>query len=506
MLIPFNRGIPGIGMPSVFWLARNIMRKTSIALAVVFASAASLVRGASVTPASELQELRDELAQLRKSYEERISALEARVAQAEAVARNAQGKVTAASSAESGVLERAYNAPVSVAAAVTNTNNSSGPSTAPTSEAAFNPALSLVLGGTYTRFSQDPNRYAINGFIPSGNDVGPPKRSFGLGESELGITADIDQILRGQFTVSIPANGNPDVEEAFIQTLALDHGLTLKAGRFLSGIGYLNGQHSHVWDFTDAPLAYSALLGGQRGNDGIQAKWIAPADLLIELGGEMGSGVSFPATDRNKNGNTAGALFAHIGGDAGDSGSWRMGLSVFGTSPHDRQYDDVDSVGNAVTNSFTGKSRIWIADVVWKQDFMYERKLIVQSEYFRRRENGTLAFDINGANQAGDYRVTQSGFYAQAVYQFLPDWRIGYRYDWLDSSQLNLGDMLDPENLPVLAAYKPRRNTLMLDFSASEFSRLRLQFARDQSRRNMPDNQVWLQYIVSLGAHGAHRY
>ena len=39
-----------------------------------------------------------------------------------------------------------------------------------------------------------------------------------------------------------------------------------------------------------------------------------------------------------------------------------------------------------------------------------------------------------------------------------------------------------------------------------KFSRLRLQFARDQSSPDATDNQLWLQYIVSLGAHGAHRY
>ena len=35
---------------------------------------------------------------------------------------------------------------------------------------------------------------------------------------------------------------------------------------------------------------------------------------------------------------------------------------------------------------------------------------------------------------------------------------------------------------------------------------LRLQVARDQSRNGEADNQVWLQYIMSLGAHGAHKF
>jgi hypothetical protein len=373
-------------------------------------------------------------------------------------------------------------------------------------EAAFNPAISLVLAGTYARLSQDPEAYAIDGFVPSGGEVGPPRRSFGLGESELGIAANIDPNFRGRLTLALPSEGGAEVEEAFIQTLALGGGTTIKAGRFLSGIGYLNGHHAHAWDFTDAPLAYSAFLGGQWKNDGVQAKWIAPADLLIEVGVEAGAGGPFPSTDRNKNGNTVGALFAHVGGDAGKNASWRAGLSVLGASPRDRQYEDADSLGNDVTNAFTGRSRTWIADAIWKQDFGRDRKLIVQGEYFRRRETGVLTVDVNGANVADDYRATQSGFYAQAVYQFMPRWRVGFRHDRLDSGKVSLGGTLNPDDLPVLASYTPKRNALMVDYSTSEFARLRLQFARDESRRDAIDSQLWLQYVVSLGAHGAHRY
>jgi hypothetical protein len=456
-------------------LSENIMRRNSPWLAVALALVTPLAQ------ADDLKALREEVAQLKKNYEERIAALEAKIAEVEA---------QAAPAAE-------------VSRGVTGGNPRG--STAP-GEAAFNPALSLVLAGTYTRLTQDPNAYAISGFVPSGGEVGPPKRSFGLGESELGIAANIDHTLRGQLTASLTPDGGASVEEAFIQTIGLDNGLSLKAGRFLSGIAYLNSQHAHAWDFADAPLAYKAMLGGQWKNDGVQLKWIAPTDLLVELGGEAGAGGAFPSTDRNKNGNTVGALFAHVGGDAGISASWRAGLSVLGASPRDRQYDDVDSTGNLVTNAFTGRSRTWIADAVWKQDFGNDRKLIVQGEYFRRRENGTLAFDVNGANLGNGYASTQSGFYAQTVYQFMPRWRVGYRYDQLDSGKVSLGDTATGADFPLLAAYKPKRNSLMLDFSASEFSRLRLQFARDESRRDVIDYQLWLQYVVSLGAHGAHRY
>jgi len=46
----------------------------------------------------------------------------------------------------------------------------------------------------------------------------------------------------------------------------------------------------------------------------------------------------------------------------------------------------------------------------------------------------------------------------------------------------------------------------MFDYSPSEFSRLRLQFASDRSNPAATDRQLFLQYIMSLGAHGAHAF
>ena len=54
--------------------------------------------------------------------------------------------------------------------------------------------------------------------------------------------------------------------------------------------------------------------------------------------------------------------------------------------------------------------------------------------------------------------------------------------------------------------HDPKRTSAMLDFSHSEFSRLRLQFNRDESRALVKDNQWYLQYVMSLGAHGAHSF
>jgi hypothetical protein len=77
------------------------------------------------------------------------------------------------------------------------------------------------------------------------------------------------------------------------------------------------------------------------------------------------------------------------------------------------------------------------------------------------------------------------------------------RYDRLDSGNRDFG--INAANL-VVDNYNPSRSSLMADYSWSEFARVRLQFAQDKSMQGLTDNQVTLQYIMSLGAHGAHKF
>jgi hypothetical protein len=51
----------------------------------------------------------------------------------------------------------------------------------------------------------------------------------------------------------------------------------------------------------------------------------------------------------------------------------------------------------------------------------------------------------------------------------------------------------------------PLRFSVMTDWSNSEFSRLRLQYTRDEAGFGN-DSQWGLQYIFSIGAHGAHSF
>jgi hypothetical protein len=379
------------------------------------------------------------------------------------------------------------------------------PSRSSSSAGAFNPAMSLILSGTYANLSRDPDTYRIRGFLTN-PDVGPGPRGFNLGESELGVSANIDPTFYGAAAIAITPEGRAEVEEAFVQTTGLGYGLTVKFGRFFSGPGYLNEQHAHTWDFVDNPLAYQAFLGTQLDQDGIQVRWLAPTPILLELGAEVGRGQKFPGAARNSNGAGVRTVFAHAGGDWGDNSSWRAGLSYVQASPRDRTSDVTDLAGNDVTDAFTGTSRLWVADFVWKwspNGNPTRQNLKVQVEYFARRERGSLTYDRSGVAATDTYSSRQSGAYVQAVYQFLPQWRTGLRYDRLDSGHVDLAS-----NAAFLDAttQRPSRVSWMADFNPSEFSRIRLQLARDQARAGKADTQIFVQYQMSLGAHGAHNF
>jgi hypothetical protein len=466
--------------------------------------AAALAAALAFSPAAhaqnELRELREQIRQLKDAYEQRIQALESRLERAEQSAGKAEA---AASQAQNAAVQAAVQA-----------------SPRPVGESAFNPGISLILNGRYSNLSQDPNSYRLNGFVPSGGEVGPGQRGLSLGESELVVAGNIDPNFRGTLTAAItPDNSGVEVEEAHIQTLGLSSGFSVKAGRFFSSVGYLNQIHPHAWDFADASLANKAFLGGRFGDDGVQVKWVAPTETYIDLGLELGRGRSFPAGPsggRNKNGFGSGNVFMHLGGDLGVSTAWQVGLSHLRTSPQARTYEDLDASGTAVTNSLTGHSRLWVLDGVLKwapNGNSAYTSFKLQGEYFRRREEGALTYDTAAASrgtQTDLFSSRQSGWYMQGVYQFMPRWRLGYRYDRLNSGSAALGMVdsgaLTAADFPILAAYHPTRHTLMADWSPSEFSRVRLQLARDRSRLGVTDNQVLLQYIVSLGAHGAHKF
>lgn len=451
---------------------------------------------AAAAPNEDLSDIRNEIDALKRAYESRIKELEDRLNKAETqVEENRDDLAT---------VER--EAP------------SAGSQTRPN---AFNPALSVILQGSVNSYSQNPDTYALPGF-QLGGEAGLAKEGMTLDETEITASANIDQLFYGQSTFAVHQDEDGtelEIEEAYVDTLALPAGLGGRFGRFYSDIGYLNQMHSHTWDFHDQPLAYEAFLGSQYRDDGVRLTWTLPTDLYVMLGAETLAGDSFPAGESENVLGDVQTLFMKLGGDIGVSSAWQGGLSALSADVHDRasggHHHDGDEESGSV---FSGDSDLYIADFVYKwapDGNPTQRNFKFQTEFFYRHEKGNVTYTEAADSALLAYNGDQMGWYAQAIYQFVPRWRVGFRYDWLSSdndlSVTDLGGFTDPNEVIEESGldsngYDPQRWSVMVDWNPSEFSRIRAQYNRDESRPDEPDNQWTLQYIMSLGSHGAHLF
>ncbi|MDQ6620798.1 MAG: OprO/OprP family phosphate-selective porin [Pseudomonadota bacterium] len=476
--------------------------RTAFCLAVACTVIIPRVAWSATDP--ELAQMREEIRVLRAQYEARIRALEQKLETLQPLPASAATPRSLKEEGPRASVDSGSGVPGNEATVTPPANISSGP--AASGIAAFNPAISVVLQGTYANLSRDPQRYSLAGFQKA-DEVSPGRRGLGVGESELTMSANVDDRFAGNLIVSLTPDNRVSIEEAYGFMPSLSNGLVPKFGRFLSGVGYLNEQHQHAWDFVDAPLAYQALLGGQFAQDGAQLKWIAPTDQFLEFGAEIGNGDSFPGSFRNRNGAGALALFGHTGGDIGASHSWRAGVSYLETRAADRAATVLGPTRDLVDVGFSGTSRLVIADFVWKyapNGNSRERNFKLQGEYLWRRERGDVTVDTAATGaQPAPFASRQSGWYMQGTYQFQPYWRVGARYDRLDPGTPRYAgnaDLLD------MSTFRSNRAAVMLDYTPSEFTRFRLQYADSKTRGDASDRQLYLQYILTLGAHGAHRF
>lgn len=445
------------------------MKKTKLAAS---AALISLLSSTSALAASDkdIQALRSEIQEMKQSYESRINELESALSKME--------------------NEKAVEKTGSIAPSPSTATNNS-----------FNPAIGVVLNGKYSNFSE--GNTDIKGFATPGEGA-RPEEGLKLGESEVNMQANVDDKFRGNITTSFVNEDGSDgieIEEAFVQTLPgidLPSGMSVKAGRALWTLGYLNEQHAHVDDFADRPLPYRVFLNNAYNDDGAEVSYVLPTDFYSEIGGGVFRGDDYPFGSASGSGNGSWSAFTRVGGDIGNNQTWRLGGYILSG-------DTAGSSSNEDTVSFKGNTDLYISDLryTWAPTGNpYEKEVLLQGEYFYRNQNGTYE-DIDAATGAVNFDDNSSGWYAQGVYKFHPQWRAGYRYSQLESPNTPdglVGSVLDS------GGHNPDAHALMVDWSNSEFSRVRLQYNHENPGSGKDDNQFMLQYIMSLGAHGAHKY
>lgn len=445
-------------------MSKNLAKSSLLLLFLGLASA-------PILKAQNIDAIRAEIEALKNNYESRIKNLETKIS---VIKNQPQQQKTGTKSK---------------ATSIRNVKNNS-----------FNPSIGIVLNGKISDYSNATSEMAGFGVAHEGERG---REGLAIGETELNFSANADNRFYGSMTAAIVREDGSDkieLEEAYVETLpglGLPGGLRVKAGRAFWSLGYLNEIHAHSDDFSDRPLPYRAYLNKGYNDDGVQVSVVLPTDRYLEVGTGLFRGDDFPFGS-STSGRSAHSAFVRTGGDVGNNTSWRLGAStLIGTTDGRKSNED--------TVTFVGDSNLYAVDarVILKPSGNAKaRELILQGEYFRRDEDGQYSDTENSASNV-NFNDTSAGFYAQAVLKTSPSWRIGARYSKLSPADVPsglVGTALDG------AGHDPVTYSVMTDWTSSEYGRLRLQYNREEFATNDHDNQVVLQYVVSLGAHGAHPF
>jgi hypothetical protein len=379
-----------------------------------------------------------------------------------------------------------------------------------TSGTTFNPAISVVAEGLY--YADDRKGQGMGLFPQSDNFLGPGaggfrdlSQGFNLGETEFTFSAAVDPYFDAMAILSV-SSGDVGMEEAWIRTRKLLPGLSIKAGQFFSDVGYINKQHPHQWDFVDQNLPYAMFFDGQIDEVGVQVEYLPKTPVYMLIGGEALQGTNpgvanylgpeaSPALS-SKAGPRLFTGFFKISPDVGYSDALQLGAS----GGYDTMFqEEMAGVASQGTSWFTG------FDAVYKHDDprpFGQGDLTLQGEFLYRGRS--LAGVTADSVLAGTPRnLRQTGFYVQAVYGFLPRLQAALRYDMAGGvNRLTVGGATTDFG-------DVRRFTAALTLNPTEFSRFRAQYDRSEVpilglRQTV--NQFFLQFQVSLGVHGAHKF
>ncbi len=360
-------------------------------------------------------------------------------------------------------------------------------------------------------------------------DHDPGKRGFDLQSLELALSGYVDPYFRAQtnliFDFDPEEHGDRiEIEEAFMETLALPANLQFRVGQFFTEFGRHNIQHLHTWDFVDAPVVQTRMFGpdGLR-NPGARVSWLTPTPFYSELFFTVQDSTGETAYSFR---NEEGFLDSHVqfnerarvDRDRGEeirrmrdllyvvryAASWDLtanqtvlaGVSA-ATGPNastEDTFDNEEPPNQIGVGRPSGRTDIYGADFYWKWVPPHQTRgfpfVSFQTEALMRR------FEMRRPTETfEDY-----GLYAQALYGFRPMWVAGLRYDGVRGDMNDVVDR-DGDNLNLANRTRISPN---LTWYPSEFSKIRFQYNYDDRSGFGKDHSVWLQFEFSIGPHGAH--
>ena len=329
----------------------------------------------------------------------------------------------------------------------------------------------------------NPDVSVIGDFIGAagGNSAPPlavqqPFPSLQMHESEIGLQAIIDPYARGDFFISFGEEG-VNLEEGYITFTALPAGFVAKVGKMRSAFGKVNTMHNHVLPWVDRPLVSTNLVGGEDGIDdaGVSVERIIPAPkgLFLEATGQVFRGDSADVFHSSQRSDVSTVEHLRAYRDITESTNLDVGVS------YARGHNDADL--NLPGTDFITQLYGVDATLRWKP--------LRRSIYHSFVGRGEF---IWSRREEAPTEQRAFGFYTSADYQLGRRWFAGARYDHSDRARYaNLTD----HGAAATLTYWP-----------SEFSQIRGEYRFTHYAENRDSNELLMQLIFSLGAHGAHPF
>ena len=358
-----------------------------------------------------------------------------------------------------------------------------------------NPNISLVLD-TFAYGSNLSNLELQNQGIPGFTTNGLEwKNGFNLDSAELFLFSPVDPYSNMYVNIPFSEDGVA-IEEAYIVTTGLPEGLQAKIGKFKSNFSRIDAQHPHAWDFFDIALPYRAFLGdeGLGGEKGVQLTYLPALPIYTQFGVEVlqGENELLFGPDAQQ-GPHAFSFFVKSSIDTSDYSTLYFGPSVL--------FGKTRNTNILPSTEVAGKSALYGMEVVWKWKPTSREALTIQTEYLLLTQSGNT-IDPTTQVVLDPLRRKQDGFYIQTIYR-KNRWGIGARYDVLNL----FSDRFELSGVQQNFDGRPHRETASLEYNPSEFTRVRLQLAHDQSDPSgRTNNEAILQLNLSIGAHPAHSF
>lgn len=316
------------------------------------------------------------------------------------------------------------------------------------------PDISVIGIFAAAYFSQDPG--------PSGHD--PSRTGFNLQEIEIAFQSIVDPYIRADVFLSFLEEG-VELEEAYITTLSLPKGFQIKGGKYLLAFGRQNPKHVDQWPFVNNNLPNRFFFGDEGFNElGLELSYLFPFPFFLQTQFSFTQGSNEGNFDGNGKGDFAYTGRLSASADLTENLTALMGSSVaFGHN----------NTGQGNNTTILG------GDFLLKWKPSPYRGVEWQSEYIYRRRQ------VPGGLEA------EGGISSYILGNWSKRWGAGLRADYIGI----------PAETDKIFRLSP-----MVAFRLTEFFRLKAQYDLIAAAGDKVQQAAMLQMIFNMGPHGAHQF